>query len=59
MDAGATHTVTAMAVSSDGTVTEFESQFTTEGREGSSGSAEPSSVRHSPPASSTSSMPAA
>ncbi|WP_199038914.1 L,D-transpeptidase [Glycomyces salinus] len=35
MDAGATHTVTAMAVSSDGTVTEFERQFTTEGREGS------------------------
>lgn len=35
MDAGATHTVTAMAVSSDGTVTEFEGQFTTEGREGS------------------------
>ncbi|GAB3219840.1 Ig-like domain-containing protein [Glycomyces halotolerans] len=35
MDAGATHTVTAMAVSSDGTVTEFEEQFATEGREGS------------------------
>ncbi|GAB3992762.1 Ig-like domain-containing protein [Glycomyces albus] len=35
MDAGVTHTVTAMAVSSDGTVTEFEQQFTTEGREGS------------------------
>ncbi|WP_460496761.1 L,D-transpeptidase [Glycomyces tarimensis] len=35
LDAGSTHTVTAMAVSSDGTVTEFESQFTTEGREGS------------------------
>lgn len=35
MDAGATHTVMAMAVSVDGTVTEFESQFTTEGREGS------------------------
>ncbi|MCH7231253.1 Ig-like domain-containing protein [Glycomyces sp. L485] len=35
LDAGSTHTVTAMAVSSDGTVTEFERQFTTEGREGS------------------------
>ena len=35
MDAGVVHTVTAMAVSSDGTVTEFEQQFTTEGREGS------------------------
>jgi lipoprotein-anchoring transpeptidase ErfK/SrfK len=35
MDAGATHTVTAKAVSSDGTVTEFQKQFVTEGREGS------------------------
>ena len=35
LDAGSTHTVSAMAVSSDGTVTKFESQFTTEGREDS------------------------
>lgn len=35
MDAGSTHTVSAKAVSSDGTVTEFERQFTTEARESS------------------------
>jgi lipoprotein-anchoring transpeptidase ErfK/SrfK len=35
LDAGSTHTVSAKAVSSDGTVTEFEQQFTTEAREGS------------------------
>jgi lipoprotein-anchoring transpeptidase ErfK/SrfK len=35
LDAGSTHTVVAKAVSSDGTVTEFEQQFTTEARESS------------------------
>ncbi|WP_240037460.1 L,D-transpeptidase [Glycomyces paridis] len=35
MNAGSTHTVVAKAVSSDGTVTEFEQQFTTEARESS------------------------
>ncbi|MEU6861044.1 Ig-like domain-containing protein [Glycomyces sp. NPDC046736] len=35
LNAGSTHTVVAKAVSSDGTVTEFEQQFTTEAREGS------------------------
>ncbi|WP_243901409.1 L,D-transpeptidase [Glycomyces niveus] len=35
MDAGSTHTVVAKAVSSDGTVTEFEQQFTTQARESS------------------------
>lgn len=35
MNAGSTHTVVAKAVSSDGTVTEFEHQFTTEARESS------------------------
>nr|QZD56865.1 L,D-transpeptidase family protein [Glycomyces sp. TRM65418] len=35
LDAGATHTVSAKAVSTDGTVTEFEQQFTTEARESS------------------------
>jgi lipoprotein-anchoring transpeptidase ErfK/SrfK len=35
LDAGSTHTVSAKAVSSDGTVTEFEQQFTTEARESS------------------------
>jgi lipoprotein-anchoring transpeptidase ErfK/SrfK len=35
LDAGSTHTVVAKAVSSDGTVTQFEQQFTTEARESS------------------------
>lgn len=35
LNAGSTHTVSAKAVSSDGTVTEFERQFTTEPRESS------------------------
>lgn len=35
LDAGSTLTVVAKAVSTDGTVTEFEQQFTTQGREGS------------------------
>jgi lipoprotein-anchoring transpeptidase ErfK/SrfK len=35
LDAGSAHTVVAKAVSSDGTVTEFEQQFTTEARESS------------------------
>nr|BFF23558.1 hypothetical protein GCM10025732_15230 [Glycomyces mayteni] len=34
MDAGSVHTVAAKAVSSDGTVTEFEQTFTTERRDG-------------------------
>lgn len=35
LDAGSTHTVVAKAVSSDGTVTEFEQQFTTQAMESS------------------------
>ncbi|HEX2143563.1 MAG TPA: Ig-like domain-containing protein [Glycomyces sp.] len=35
LEAGSTHTVVAKAVSSDGTVTEFEQQFATEARESS------------------------
>ncbi|WP_168801390.1 L,D-transpeptidase [Glycomyces buryatensis] len=35
LDAGSLHTVSAKAVSTDGTVTEFKQEFTTEGREGS------------------------